>query len=67
MTKKSKQVVQVIRSTPASIAVAIESNSSGLYYYVEDEKYVLCDLRKKSPVIEKFDTVEEMIRVIEIK
>lgn len=67
MKKKSKEVVQVIRSTPASIAVAIEANSSGLYYYVEDDKYVLCDLRKKSPTIEKFDTIEEIIRAIDKK
>lgn len=67
MRKKSNEVVQVIRSTPASIAVAIEANSSGLYYYVEDDKYVLCDLRKKSPIIEKFNTIDEIIRAIEKK
>ena len=65
MRKKSKEVVQVIRSTPASIAVAIEAKSSGLYYYIEDDKYVLCDLRKKSPIIDKFDTLDEIIDAID--
>ncbi len=59
--KKKEEDLYIQRATPATIERAIRGGDKKVYYYTEAEKYIVWDLRGKSPVMETYDSVDDVI------
>ena len=59
--KKKEEDLYIQRATPATIERAISDGDKKVYYYTEADKYIVWDLRGKSPVIETYDSADDVI------
>ena len=65
MARKSKEEdLYIQRASQATIDAAIKDGVKKVYYYVEDDKYVVWDLRGKAPVMMKYDSADEVVRKV---
>ena len=62
--KRKEEDLYIQRVSQATIDAAIKDGVKKVYYYLEDDKYIVWDLRGKTPVMMKYDSADEVIQKV---
>jgi hypothetical protein len=62
--KKKEEDLFIQRVTPATVERAINDGEKKVYYYTEGDKYVVWDLRGKTPVMTTYESAEEVMKKV---